>query len=245
MLSEKTQKKITQLLKIIDPREECLNVTQIQGLLYAVVITPEPIKPEEWLPIIFDDESHEYVAVESMRQLLAELLNACDHYNALHLKASLHFPYDPKKMTLDMFDTMMDWTWGFFLGLEIRSEFWTSRRIARKVSLNLEDDPIENSFTIIEFLVDDDFDDDEFVAELKQGIPPELSEEDIEMYVQYSCLELLPTVVENIQQLGGETKKRAVHELTVRQAPAQSIQLGRNDPCHCGSGKKYKKCCLH
>lgn len=21
--------------------------------------------------------------------------------------------------------------------------------------------------------------------------------------------------------------------------------LGRNDPCHCGSGKKYKKCCLN
>lgn len=20
--------------------------------------------------------------------------------------------------------------------------------------------------------------------------------------------------------------------------------LGRNQPCHCGSGKKYKKCCL-
>lgn len=25
----------------------------------------------------------------------------------------------------------------------------------------------------------------------------------------------------------------------VRQAP----KLGRNDPCHCGSGKKFKKCC--
>lgn len=22
------------------------------------------------------------------------------------------------------------------------------------------------------------------------------------------------------------------------------IKIGRNDPCHCGSGKKYKKCCL-
>ncbi len=21
------------------------------------------------------------------------------------------------------------------------------------------------------------------------------------------------------------------------------MTLGRNDPCHCGSGKKYKKCC--
>lgn len=23
-----------------------------------------------------------------------------------------------------------------------------------------------------------------------------------------------------------------------------SLQLGRNELCHCGSGKKYKKCCL-
>ncbi len=22
------------------------------------------------------------------------------------------------------------------------------------------------------------------------------------------------------------------------------MNIGRNDPCHCGSGKKYKKCCL-
>lgn len=24
----------------------------------------------------------------------------------------------------------------------------------------------------------------------------------------------------------------------------RSQRLGRNDPCPCGSGKKYKKCCL-
>lgn len=22
------------------------------------------------------------------------------------------------------------------------------------------------------------------------------------------------------------------------------MKIGRNDPCHCGSGQKYKKCCL-
>ncbi|SFC44066.1 SEC-C motif-containing protein [Alkalibacterium subtropicum] len=27
-------------------------------------------------------------------------------------------------------------------------------------------------------------------------------------------------------------------------ASSQTKKLGRNDPCHCGSGKKYKKCCL-
>ena len=25
--------------------------------------------------------------------------------------------------------------------------------------------------------------------------------------------------------------------------PAQAKRIGRNDPCPCGSGKKYKKCC--
>jgi SWIM/SEC-C metal-binding protein len=24
----------------------------------------------------------------------------------------------------------------------------------------------------------------------------------------------------------------------------KNFDIGRNDPCHCGSGKKYKKCCL-
>ena len=26
-------------------------------------------------------------------------------------------------------------------------------------------------------------------------------------------------------------------------APCMCIKVGRNDPCPCGSGKKYKKCC--
>jgi hypothetical protein len=25
---------------------------------------------------------------------------------------------------------------------------------------------------------------------------------------------------------------------------SHTSQLGRNDPCHCGSGRKYKQCCL-
>jgi len=27
--------------------------------------------------------------------------------------------------------------------------------------------------------------------------------------------------------------------------PVKHIKVGRNEPCPCGSGKKYKKCCLH
>jgi preprotein translocase subunit SecA len=38
----------------------------------------------------------------------------------------------------------------------------------------------------------------------------------------------------------GGTQK-TVKKVSVRKDPAQKV--GRNDPCPCGSGKKYKNCC--
>jgi preprotein translocase subunit SecA len=32
-------------------------------------------------------------------------------------------------------------------------------------------------------------------------------------------------------------------EAQARPAQRQAKKVGRNDPCPCGSGKKYKKCC--
>ncbi|HWA60972.1 MAG TPA: UPF0149 family protein [Caulobacteraceae bacterium] len=36
---------------------------------------------------------------------------------------------------------------------------------------------------------------------------------------------------------------RAPHRFVPFPRPIQSVKVGRNDPCPCGSGKKYKKCC--
>ncbi|MGA7826228.1 MAG: preprotein translocase subunit SecA [Geobacteraceae bacterium] len=49
--------------------------------------------------------------------------------------------------------------------------------------------------------------------------------------------------VEELEQQ--ERKQRLVFNLSedVPQQPAKSNKVGRNDPCPCGSGKKYKKCC--
>jgi uncharacterized protein YecA (UPF0149 family) len=32
-------------------------------------------------------------------------------------------------------------------------------------------------------------------------------------------------------------------ESKVIQMPINRVKINRNDPCPCGSGKKYKKCC--
>ena len=45
---------------------------------------------------------------------------------------------------------------------------------------------------------------------------------------------------------GGRPRLRLVRggPSSGEQPPRSSAKLGRNEPCHCGSGKKYKKCCL-
>jgi len=35
------------------------------------------------------------------------------------------------------------------------------------------------------------------------------------------------------------------YSMIARQPVTKEKQAGRNDPCPCGSGKKYKKCCLN
>ena len=55
-----------------------------------------------------------------------------------------------------------------------------------------------------------------------------------------------PKIIDKLKALVGE-KKRAQ---AVKAAPAPTApvvigdRIGRNDPCPCGSGKKYKKCHL-
>jgi preprotein translocase subunit SecA len=38
-----------------------------------------------------------------------------------------------------------------------------------------------------------------------------------------------------------ESEADVLNESIIRAEP----KIGRNDPCPCGSGKKYKKCCLN
>lgn len=51
-----------------------------------------------------------------------------------------------------------------------------------------------------------------------------------------------------LEQLGQqlqEKKSQAIPPTPKPKVRALSIpKLGRNDPCHCGSGKKFKKCCM-
>lgn len=50
---------------------------------------------------------------------------------------------------------------------------------------------------------------------------------------------------EEAKRIARHIKNRKPHQLigTVVSVSKEK-KIGRNEPCHCGSGKKFKKCCI-
>jgi len=49
-------------------------------------------------------------------------------------------------------------------------------------------------------------------------------------------------MAKDTQKKGAAAETASSDEAKIAEAKARLAKLGRNEPCSCGSGKKYKKC---
>ena len=65
--------------------------------------------------------------------------------------------------------------------------------------------------------------------------------------VERTITTVVPKPREEIKREQVAKPTNAIHgesDGTVKKQPVRKVQkIGRNDPCPCGSGKKYKQCC--
>ena len=89
---------------------------------------------------------------------------------------------------------------------------------------------------------------------LKEKNPLEALEEDTEVNLNYDKELLYKNMVEAKAQwlytlpqwedlIPEERRKELYKEQKLSKTVVKGPKVGRNDPCPCGSGKKYKKCC--
>lgn len=89
---------------------------------------------------------------------------------------------------------------------------------------------------------------------LKEQNPLETMEEDTEVNLNYDKELLYKNMVEAKAEwlytlpqwdnlLTGERRKELYKEQKLSKTVVKGQKIGRNDPCPCGSGLKYKKCC--
>ena len=191
-------------------------LSQVDGLLMGVIVCPNPIQPDEWLPLVLRTEDNAAVVFDDpkQRETLVGLL--IDYYNSR--VEDLNGGRYEALFEVDEDDDVIwgAWAEGFMLSLSLAPPaVW-------ETLITSPDEDVADAIAMLMTLIT-----------IAQGeTPSELEDED--EFIR-EAPNLIPGCIEVLHRSRRAVKAGAPE----RTGP----KVGRNDPCPCGSGKKYKACC--
>jgi uncharacterized protein len=181
------------LSKVVDI-EDVFNLEKLHGFLFGLAITPELIKPSEWLPVVFGEEMMEFGNEEEAREMMVSLFLVCNRFYEEHHKGKLFFPFDIGELETGYLTTISDWAYGLFQAMTLRPEIWTIGREDRdEGNLTEEEQELLSSCGII---IGADPDNVPEIFE-KEDFDPEAKEEDL--HLQATLFAFLPSAVATLQ----------------------------------------------
>lgn len=248
LFSSKESKGLKQLLACAVDQDEVLNLDSLHGFLYCLAILPDVIHPSEWLSFVFGEEMLEVKDEAEANNLMGALFAAYNRLIKECDQGELVFPFDIGKLKSSDPDRIRDWAYGFFLGINLRPEVWgfPADEDYDSHDIEEEDDEQTEAAACIAVLMGVAFPDK--IADLFDE-PAATSEEELARAKEQEArfFVLLPQAIETFQLIAREWKTASAQSKTsakVLNLPVRREEkIGRNDPCPCGSGKKYKKCC--
>jgi uncharacterized protein len=197
--------------------DDCMQLSDLDGFLTGIVVGPELIMPSEWMPAIWQGGEPEFEDMERAERIMGIIMA---RYNEIiHLLDDAPGAFEP--ILYEAPDGRMlaaDWAEGFMDAFGLRVDAW---------------DPLfedENGNFLLGPIMAHlhDKDGKPFI----DGSPEEMEE------IQEECVQSLPYAIKGIHEFW----KARRHPANVAKTPTGK-KVGRNDPCPCGSGRKYKRCC--
>jgi uncharacterized protein len=198
-------------------------IEQFDGLVAGLLVCPELITPDEWLPIVWgldeDDPQPAFTDLDHANRVLALVMR---YYNDVALTlAERPERYDPL-FAIDRGEVLWEiWIEGFAEAVRLRPDSWSKLLDADETS-----DAMLGLLALIEVVMKN--------KELPTGFVDELTERAHDLIPEW-------VVTLNDHRLA-RTAPRPAAQPPMPLA-ASRRKAGRNEPCPCGSGKKYKKCC--
>lgn len=219
-----------------DAPEHCMDVTMLDGYLTAVVSGPELIMPSEMLRWVWDTEDGQEGAhfkdqaeAEKVMGLIMKQWNAI----AQTLTESPEL-YEPQIYERELDDgthvpIIDEWCMGYHHGISIGGKAWDTLMLEQPELLStvlLYGSP--DGWAALELLNQDDSE--------HQAAADGLGDTVRQVHAYWLAQRRQQKVSGQVQSpiRGANTPLQPVR----RDGP----KLGRNEPCHCGSGRKYKHC---
>ena len=204
-----------------------MTLEMLDGLFCALVINPRMAMPSEWLDVIFDTEKA-FASEKEANRIMNLLVR---HYNRVNYLiqhrpkknevtvGNVYIPLVFERDENDDYKFAEQWATGFRTGINYCEEEWDKLLLT-------ENDETEEIATILMF-----------VMLLELGHNPDNEEQIVSDEQRQEIFLHLPIAVYAVYDYWQEKNKQQRLMTRTKQ------KVGRNDPCPCGSGKKYKKCC--
>ena len=211
-----------------------LSYHELQGFLFTVVSAPELIQPSEWLPIIFAEEEAGYSNLDEANEILGQIMALYNMTNAAVLDPPTLLPADCplRDDVLANFDDdapIAQWSRGFLRGHQWLEELW-EETVPEELNDELGSILMALSFFSSREIAA------AFHGESTTGEQPFEATAD-------SIHQVLPMAVAQYAHMGRSIATVLAEPDAEAPEPMHDAKVGRNAPCPCGSGKKYKKCC--
>jgi uncharacterized protein len=204
---------------------------ELQGFLFAVASAPDLVRPSEWMKEVFGGEEAGFETLEEAQAILPELMVLYNAVSASVASERAALPADCRfrrnvVANLDADAPVSMWARGFVRGHHWLKEDWDP----------YVPDEFDRDFAMVIMTLS-------FFATptLARALLKELGRTDL---VEAAALfrRAFPDALAEYARLGRSVSKVLIGH-GVNNEPRVHTKVGRNDPCPCGSGRKYKKCC--
>ena len=210
---------------------------QTYGFVLAIASSPEKLSPVEWQPLLFkENKLPDFSSPELGKTFTYNIRSLWDHLND-QLKNEMVILPDACQYSADIgaSQALIEYCSGYLKGYVWLKDVW-DKAIASPQTGDSKANMMINMllFALMSF------------SKNSKELEKESKKEKQMMSVD-KAWKLLPTLLTSVG-INGQAMSE-IEKLTAEQdAKLEAIQpvakIGRNDPCYCGSGKKYKKCCL-
>ena len=210
-----------------------LTYHELQGFLFTVVSAPELIPASEWLPIIFAGEDIDYASVEEAEAVIGQIMALSNTINASVLDPPTLLPADCQLRddVLANFDDeapIAQWSRGFLRGHQWLEQLWED--LPEEIAEELDATLMALGFFSSRQMAED------FHAEDTSG------EQSFEAMAD-AIHRVVPAAVAQYAHMGRSIAEVLAEPDWDEPERTDHAKIARNEPCPCGSGKKYKNCC--
>jgi uncharacterized protein len=212
---------------------DTLSYHELQGFLFAVASAPQLIAPSEWMPLVFGDAEPEYASLDEAKRVLGELMSLYNAVNASANADSATLPADcvfrdDVLANLDDDAPIAQWARGFRHGHLWLEDVWDA----------YVPDELDEQFAAT-LLTLSFFGSRKIAEAFRKETAPDRSLDALATTIR----RVFPNAVAEYAHFGRSISRVLAEQDEVTPAPRRREKTGRNAPCPCGSGRKYKKCC--